>query len=70
MKTIAVIIPCYNEAPTICKVIDEVHSVIPNAQIYVFDNNSTDNSASLVQDKIAEITHSRANGGGDSLQKI
>lgn len=56
MKNIAVIIPCYNEAPTILQVIDEVHSAIPSAKIYVFDNNSTDNSASLVQAKILDST--------------
>lgn len=71
MKNIAVIIPCYNEARTILQVIDDVHRVIPSAQIYVFDNNSTDNSASLVQDKIAQIAHTRANwGGGNPLQNL
>lgn len=64
---IAVIIPCFNEQDTIIQVIDEVHSVIPHAKIYVFDNNSTDNSASLVQTKIAEIAHT---GGGESTTKI
>ncbi len=61
MKNIAVIIPCYNESLSIVQVIDDVHSVLPCAEIYVFDNNSTDNSASLVQAKIAEIAHT---GGG------
>lgn len=67
MKNIAVIIPCYNESLSIIQVIDEVHSVIPHAQIYVFDNNSTDNSASLVQAKIAEIAHT--GGGNANLDK-
>ena len=59
---IAVIIPCYNEEKSIIAVIDEVHSVLPNAEIYVFDNNSTDKSSTLVQAKIAELSH--LNGGG------
>lgn len=63
MKNIAVIIPCYNEAPTILQVIDEVHSAIPSAKIYVFDNNSTDSSRALVEGKIAQIAKI-ANGGG------
>lgn len=63
MKHIAVIIPCYNESPTIIQIIDSVHTSLPSAQIYVFDNNSTDNSFSLVKDKIAKIT----NGGGNPL---
>ena len=57
---IAVIIPCYNEEKSIIAVIDEVRGVLPNAEIYVFDNNSTDKSADLVRAKIAELS----NGGG------
>lgn len=67
MKNIAVIIPCYNESLSIIQVIDEIHSVLPSAQIYVFDNNSTDNSASLVQYKIAQIAHTRAKLGGGGI---
>ena len=52
---IAVIIPCYNEEKSIVAVIDEVRSVLPSAQIYVFDNNSTDKSADLVRAKIAQL---------------
>lgn len=63
MKNIAVIIPCYNEARTILQVIDDVHRAIPSAQIYVFDNNSIDNSRVLVEKKIEQITKI-ANGGG------
>ena len=54
---IAVIIPCYNEEKSIIAVIDEVRAVLPNAEIYVFDNNSTDKSVALVQAKIAELSH-------------
>ena len=53
---IAVIIPCYNEEKSIVAVIDEVRSVLPSAQIYVFDNNSTDKSADLVRAKIAQLS--------------
>ncbi|EEO23651.2 hypothetical protein HRAG_00708 [Helicobacter bilis ATCC 43879] len=54
-KKIAVIIPCYNEEKTIAQVIDEVFAVLPNAHIYVFDNNSSDNSRNIVKAKIDEI---------------
>ena len=60
---IAVIIPCYNEEKSIIAVIDEVRGVLPNAEIYVFDNNSTDKSATLVQAKIAELSHLNEGGG-------
>ena len=57
---IAVIIPCYNEEKSIVAVIDEVHSILPSAQIYVFDNNSTDKSADLVRAKIAQLSQANS----------
>lgn len=57
---IAVIIPCYNEEKSIVAVIDEVRSVLPSAQIYVFDNNSTDKSADLVRAKIAQLSQAKS----------
>ncbi|WP_306307084.1 glycosyltransferase family 2 protein, partial [Helicobacter cinaedi] len=52
---VAVILPCYNEEKTIAQVIDEVFAVLPNAHIYVFDNNSSDNSRNIIKAKIDEI---------------
>ena len=48
---VAVILPCYNEEKTIAQVIDEVFAVLPNAHIYVFDNNSRN----IIKAKIDEI---------------
>lgn len=48
-KKIAVLIPCYNESKTIEKVINDYKEVLPEADIYVYDNNSTDGT-----DKIAK----------------
>lgn len=47
MPKIAVLIPCYNEAQTIGKVISDYHQALPEADIYVYDNNSTDATARL-----------------------
>ena len=44
---IAVLIPCFNEEITIGKVIDDFKKELPDAIIYVFDNNSTDNTAKV-----------------------
>ena len=44
---IAVLIPCYNEEMTIANVVSDFRTAIPNARIYVYDNNSTDQSAEL-----------------------
>jgi len=47
MKKIAVLIPCYNEAATIKKVVEDYKQLLPDADVYVFDNNSTDGSADI-----------------------
>ena len=52
----AIIIPCYNEEKTIAQVIDELFAAVPQAHICVFDNNSTDNSRSIVESKIKQAS--------------
>ena len=46
-KKIAVLIPCYNEALTVAKVVKDYKKALPNADIYVYDNNSTDGTEKL-----------------------
>ena len=43
--SVAVLIPCYNEAVTIAKVVDDFKKALPEAKIYVYDNNSKDDTA-------------------------
>ena len=50
-KNIAVLIPCFNEEITIGKVIDDFRNELPEATIYVFDNNSTDDTAKIAIEK-------------------
>ncbi len=49
MDKIAVLIPCYNEEKTIEKVISDFRKALPEAVIYVYDNNSTDNTVNVVK---------------------
>lgn len=49
MDKIAILIPCYNEEKTIRKVIADWKSSLPEAQIYVYDNNSTDNTVRFAE---------------------
>ena len=49
MDKIAVLIPCYNEALTIEKVVCDFKTALPKAMIYVYDNNSTDGTADLAE---------------------
>ena len=55
--TIAVLIPCYNEAVTIGKVVDDFKRVLPEADIYVYDNNSSDGTADIARDRGAIVRH-------------
>ena len=48
MKT-AILIPCYNEAKTIERVIKDFQKHMPNADIYVYDNNSTDDTYNIAK---------------------
>ena len=47
MDKIAVLIPCYNESKTVEKVVSDFRRVLPDATVYVYDNNSTDGTAEL-----------------------
>ena len=48
MDKIAVLIPCYNESKTIKKVVEDYKRILPEATIYVYDNNSSDGTDSKV----------------------
>lgn len=49
MQKIAVLIPCYNESVTIQKVVEDFKAVLPEAVIYVYDNNSSDHTDEIAK---------------------
>ena len=57
MDDIAVLIPCYNEDKTIEKVVSDFKRVLPDAVIYVYDNNSTDDTEKLAKKAGAIVRH-------------
>ena len=61
MKT-SVIIPCYNEELTIKQVIEDIRQCSPECEIYVFDNNSTDNSYNIAKEVGAIVKKSYVSG--------
>ncbi|MEL6860394.1 MAG: glycosyltransferase family 2 protein [Pseudomonadota bacterium] len=67
---VAVTIPCYNEAVTIAKVIADFKTALPEAAIYVFDNNSTDNTAQIARDAGAIVRSERRQGKGHVVRRI
>lgn len=69
MKT-AVIIPCYNEELTIKKVILDFKKALPKADIYVYDNNSTDNSYEIAKDTGAIVKREYRQGKGNVVRSM
>ena len=69
MKT-AVLIPCYNEAKTIKKVVTDFKKALPHADIYVYDNNSTDNTDKIARDAGAIIKYEYQQGKGNVVRSM
>ena len=67
---VAVLIPCYNEAVTIGKVVDDFKRVLPDADIYVYDNNSTDGTAELAAGAGAVVRHEYQQGKGNVMRRM
>jgi glycosyltransferase involved in cell wall biosynthesis len=69
-KSIAVLIPCYNEAATIAPVIDGFRRVLPGAGIYVYDNNSTDGTAEAAAAAGALVRREMYQGKGNVVRRM
>lgn len=70
MDKIAVLIPCYNESKTITKVVSDWKEAIPEAVIYVYDNNSSDNTAELATQAGAVVRHEFQQGKGNVIRRM
>ena len=69
MKTV-ILIPCYNEAKTIEKVIDDFKRVMPHADIYVYDNNSTDGTDKIAKEAGAIVKYEYQQGKGNVVRSM
>ena len=69
MKTV-ILVPCYNEAPTIKKVVCDFKRVMPHADIYVYDNNSTDGTAEIAKNAGAIVRYEYKQGKGNVVQSM
>lgn len=67
---IAILIPCFNEELTIAYVINRFRTELPDARIYVFDNNSTDRTVERARENGAIILHERRQGKGFVVQRM
>lgn len=70
MDKVAVLIPCYNEELTIGKVVDDFKKSLPEAVIYVYDNNSKDKTAEIAKAHGAVIRYERKQGKGNVMRSM
>lgn len=70
MDSIAVLIPCYNEAQTIKKVVEDAKRILPEATIYVYDNNSSDGTAEIAAEAGAVVRYERQQGKGNVIRTM
>ena len=70
MDKIAVLIPCYNESLTIQKVVEDFCRALPEAVVYVYDNNSTDGSPQLAAQAGAVVRHEYKQGKGNVIRRM
>ena len=70
MDKIAVLIPCYNEAATIEKVVRDFRAALPEAVIYVYDNNSTDHTDEIARAAGAVVRYERRQGKGNVIRTM
>ncbi len=67
---VAVLVPCYNEAVTIAKVVDDFRRVLPEAVVYVYDNNSSDGTAALAAAHGAVVRFESRQGKGNVVRQM
>ncbi len=70
MDKIAVLIPCYNEEKTIAKVVADFKAALPEAVIYVYNNNSTDNTAAIAKEAGAVVRDEYMQGKGNDIRRM
>lgn len=70
MPKVAVLLPCYNESLTIEKVVRDFRAQLPDAEIWVYDNNSSDGSGALAAAAGAKVRHVRQQGKGHVVRRM
>lgn len=70
LYNIAVLLPCYNEAPSIAAVVKAFQQALPYARVYVYDNNSTDNTAEIAAAAGAIVRQEARQGKGNVIRRM
>jgi glycosyltransferase involved in cell wall biosynthesis len=69
-QRVAVLVPCFNEETTIAKVVDDFRAVMPEATIYVYDNNSTDRTINMARAAGAVVRREMRQGKGNVVRRM
>ncbi|MFK4605346.1 glycosyltransferase family 2 protein [Bradyrhizobium diazoefficiens] len=67
---VAVLVPCYNEEAAVARVVADFRKALPAAEIYVYDNNSTDRTATIARDAGAIVRSERRQGKGNVVRRM
>ena len=67
---IAVLIPCYNESKTVAKVVKDYKAALPEADIYVYDNNSSDGTDEIAREAGAIVRYEYRQGKGNVIRTM
>ena len=67
---IAVLIPCYNESKSVGKVVQDMKAALPEATIYVYDNNSTDGTDQIARKAGAVVRYEHQQGKGNVIRSM
>lgn len=70
MDKVAVLIPCYNESKTVAKVVRDFKKALPEAVIYVYDNNSTDHTDEIAREAGAVVRYEYQQGKGNVIRRM
>lgn len=70
MDKIAVLIPCYNESKTVKKVVEDFKKALPEAVVYVYDNNSSDGTDELARAAGAVVRYEHQQGKGNVIRRM
>ena len=66
---IAVLVPCFNEEAAVATVVADFRKVLPSANIFVYDNNSSDRTVAVARDAGAEVRSERRQGKGHVVRR-
>src|ERR1700689_1503217 len=67
---VAVLVPCYNEEGAIAKVVADFRAALPDAALYVYDNNSTDGTVAVAEKAGAAVRHETYQGRGHVVRRM